>query len=106
MLFGLFQKRKKGKPTAGKVVKSKEKAEVIGTVTHYFPHCKAAVIKLKKPIRAGERILITGHTTNFSQKISSLQMDNTPIETAKEGLEVGIRVKKRVRIKDTVYRTP
>ena len=67
------------KPAAAK----KLKENIIGKVTHYFPHVRAAVIKLKAPLAVGDLIKIKGHTTDFTQKITSLQIDRTPINEAK-----------------------
>jgi hypothetical protein len=100
MIFNLFRK---------KTVKAAHQAqgpegELIGEITHYFGHCKAGVIKLKSAISSGETIHIKGHTTDFKQKIASLQMDNKPIASASKGQEAGFLAKKRVRSGDKVYR--
>ncbi|MFH1381032.1 MAG: hypothetical protein ABIH57_02545 [Candidatus Omnitrophota bacterium] len=95
MFFGLF-KRKKSVAELG---------EPIGEITHFFPHVKAAVIKLKKDSLApGETIYIKGHTSDFEQKISSIQIDHKPIEKAVKGQEAGIKVKSKVRHGDKVYK--
>ncbi|MBM3251777.1 MAG: hypothetical protein FJZ11_03240 [Candidatus Omnitrophica bacterium] len=79
--------------------------ELVGIITHYFPHVKAGVIKIKKgTISLGDTIHIKGHTTNFSQKISSLQIDRKPIESAPKGKEIGLAVKSRVRHNDKVFK--
>ena len=89
------------KPAAAKKVK-KVKEDIIGKVTHYFPHVRAAVIKLKAPLAVGDTIRIKGHTTDFTQKINSLQIDRTPINEAKKGQEIGLLVDSRVRQHDVV----
>jgi translation elongation factor EF-1alpha len=100
MIFGLF-KRKAVKPTG----KEKEpEGELIGEITHYFGHCKAGIVKLTSPLSLGNTIHIKGHTTDFRQKINSLQMDHKPIEAAEKGQEAGFVVKKRVRTGDKVYK--
>ncbi len=79
--------------------------EKIGEVTHYFPHVKAAAVKvLKGGINVGDQIYIKGHTTDFKEKVNSLQLDLVAIEAGKKGQEVGLLVKSRVRIGDSVYR--
>lgn len=79
--------------------------EKIGEVTHYFPKVKAAaVMMLKSGLKAGENIYIKGHTTDFREKIASMQLDHEPIQSAKKGDEIGLLVKSRVRIGDSVYR--
>jgi len=77
--------------------------EVIGMITHYFPHVNAGVIKLDKPLSLGAEIYIKGHTTDFKEKIQSMQIERVPVQSAKPGDEIGILVKKRVRCGDTVY---
>lgn len=113
MIFGFLKKKNKSsqlkvkpKKTIKKVGKTKEpKQELVGNVIHYFPKVKAAVIKIKKgPLLEGDVIYIKGHTTNIKQKIVSMQIDREPIKKAIKGKEVGIRVKKRVRITDKVYK--
>jgi len=83
-------------------VKTKIKGNIIGVITHYFPHVRAAVIKLKAPLSVGDTIKIKGHTTNFTQTIDSLQIDRAPINSAKKGQEIGLLVNSRVRQHDVV----
>ncbi len=89
------------KPAASRVKAAKAPA-VIGIVTHYFPHVNAAAVKLKKELTTGAEVFFKGHTTNFSQKIDSLQIDRVPVAKAKKGKEVGIEVLDRVRAGDKV----
>jgi putative protease len=84
--------------TKGKEVK-------IGRVSHYFPHVKAGAVLVEKgTIAVGDTLHIKGHTTDFKQKVKSLQIDRVPIEEGSKGDEVGILIKSRVRINDTVYK--
>lgn len=95
--------RKKAK--AGKKALSKKMREnILGTVTHYFPHVRAAVIKLDAPLAVGDVVKIKGHTTDFTQKIASMQIDRVPISEAKKGDEIGLLVDSRVRKKDLVFK--
>lgn len=89
-----------------KTAKSPEiNLEKIGEVTHYFPHVKAAAIMvLKTSIKTGDQIYIKGHTTDFKEKIVSMQIDHVPVQEGKKGDEIGLLVKSRVRIGDSVYR--
>ena len=75
---------------------------ILGVVTHYFPHVQAAVVKMKKPLAVGDTILIKGSTTNFKQRVESMQIDHVAIQTAKKGDEIGLQVKDRVRGNDLV----
>lgn len=79
--------------------------EEIGIVTHYFPHVEAAVVKLTKgPLSVGDTIVIKGHTTDFKEKVGSLQLDHVAVESASLGQEIGLKVKNRVREHDAVYK--
>ena len=48
--------------------------------------------------------MIQGHTTNFEQKIESIQIDRKDIPKAEAGQEVGIKMNERVRPHDVVYK--
>lgn len=77
----------------------------IGKVTKYFPKVKAAVIELtEEGLKAGETVLIQGYTTDFQQKVESMQIEKNPIEAAQKGEIIGLEVIKRVRPNDTVYK--
>ncbi len=90
--------------TAKKTVSKKRKEKAIGIVTHYFPKVRAAVVKLKAPLAVGDRIKVKGHTTDFTQAVTSLQIDRVPINSAQKGQEIGLLVDSRVRQHDAVYK--
>lgn len=106
--------RKKARTPAKAVSKARLKAakkaagprlEKIGKVTHYFPRVKAAAVMiLKNSLKVGDEICVKGHTTDFKEKVISMQLDRAPIEEGKKGQEIGLLVKSRVRIGDSVYR--
>lgn len=97
----LKKKAAKKKPAAKKPAVKKN---IIGIVTHYFPHVQAAVIKLKAPLVVGDTVKIKGHTTDFIQKVTSMQIDRVPIQSAKKGDEIGLLVDSRVRQNDSVIK--
>jgi len=97
-------KKKTPKKALKRGASSKEKENLLGIVTHYFPHVRAAVIKLKMPLSNGESIKIKGHTTDFVQVVSSMQIDRVPITNGKKGDEIGLQVSSRVRQQDKVYK--
>jgi len=79
--------------------------EKIAEVTHYFPKVKAAAAMiLKDSLKVGDQIYIKGHTTDFKEPVKSIQLDRVPIQEGKKGQEIGLLVKSRVRIGDTIYR--
>ena len=86
------------------VVKKPQEGKIVGRITHYFPHVQAAVIKLKAPLSVGDTIKVKGHTTDFTQTITSMQIDHLVINSAKKGDEIGLQVSSRVRQHDTIYK--
>ncbi|MCM8799895.1 MAG: translation elongation factor-like protein [Candidatus Omnitrophica bacterium] len=80
------------------------KEKVVGIVTHYFPHVRAGVVKLKSALSLGDNIKIKGHTTDFTQTVTSMQINHVPIQKAKKGQEIGLLVESRVRKNDIVYK--
>lgn len=92
------------RPKKKAVVAPKPKGKIIGRVTHYFPKVRAGVIKLKVPLSVGDVVKIKGYTTDFTQNVSSIQIDHVPINSAKKGQEVGLLVDSRVRQHDVVYK--
>ena len=81
-----------------------KKEEVVGRITHYFGHVEAAAIELTGSLKVGDTIHIKGHTTDLTEVIDSMQIENKPIAEAKKGDVIGIGVKERVRPHDTVYK--
>lgn len=75
----------------------------IGVVTHYYGHLEVAIVKFAKQVEVGTKVKFKGATTDFEEKIDSMQYDHKPIESAKKGQEVGIKVKGKVREGDEVF---
>lgn len=98
--------RKKISVKAGKrMIKAALEALPTAEVTHYFPHVNAAVLKIKTgEIRIGDELLFKGHTTDFKQKVVSMQIDHQPVQIAKKGDDFGVQVKSRVRAGDLVFK--
>ena len=78
---------------------------LIGKISDYFAKIGvAAFTVIDEELCKGDTIHITGHTTDFEQKVSSIQSENETIEIAKIGVGIGIKVKERVRDGDKVYK--
>jgi len=83
---------------------SEEELQEIGKVSHFFSKISVAVVDLKATLSVGDRIRIQGPTTNFEQTVDSMQIEHADVKTAKAGQSIGLKVKERVREKDTVYK--
>lgn len=88
-----------------KVAKAKKikKEKVLGRIEHYFDKIFVAAISVKAPFKVGDTIHIKGHTTDFFQKIGSMQIEHASVMKVKKGDDVGIKVKELVRDHDMVY---
>ena len=77
----------------------------IGTVTHYWNHLHVAGVAISDgELREGDRIHIKGHTSDFEQKVDSMQIDHEKVRVAKAGDEIGLGVIEHAREHDIVYR--
>jgi putative protease len=104
--------RVKKAKTAEKAVKKVEKAvkeEIedlgieVGRVSHYFDKIGVAVVELTKALGVDDLIRIKGTTTDFKQKVKSMQVEHKQITKAKKGDAVGMKVEQEVREHDKVY---
>jgi hypothetical protein len=81
-------------------------AEVeLGKVTHYFSKIGVAAIQITQDVlHVGDTIHIKGHTSDFTQKIDSMQIDGQTVNEATVGQAVGFRVKEHAREHDQVFK--
>jgi len=77
---------------------------MVGKVTHFYNKISVAVVELCDELKLGDKIAIRGKTTNFEQVVESMQIEHKPIEVAKPGDKIGLKVKERVREGDVVYK--
>jgi hypothetical protein len=79
--------------------------ERIGVVTHYYSHLSVATMRLESStLRVGDVIHIRGHTTDFSQKVESLEVNHAPATEVGPNDDFGLKVVKHAREHDVVYK--
>lgn len=79
--------------------------QLIGHVTHYFGKANVAAIKITAgELHVGDTIHVVGHTSDFAQQVDSMQVDRTPVQVAKPGDEIGLKVVAHAREHDEVFR--
>ncbi|OGP69348.1 MAG: hypothetical protein A2170_01515 [Deltaproteobacteria bacterium RBG_13_53_10] len=77
----------------------------VGEVIKFFGKIGVAAIRLSEgALNVGDTIHLVGHTTNFSQRVDSMQVENQSVPEAGPGADIGIRVKDRVREHNAVYK--
>jgi translation elongation factor EF-Tu-like GTPase len=77
---------------------------MIGKVTHFYPKVGVAAIVLEDHLERGDRIHIHGHSEDFYQTVTSMEMEHVPVTEADSGQDIGVRVEQRVHPGDVVYR--
>ena len=76
----------------------------IGNITHYYNHLHVATVTITDgELHVGDMIHVEGHTSDFTQKIGSMELDHAPVEVAVPGDTVGIEIKEYAREHDSVY---
>jgi putative protease len=76
----------------------------IGRITHYYSHLNVAVLELTDRLKLGETIHIFGHTTDFIQKVTSMEVDHHRVVVVEPGDNVALKVVEPVRVHDVIYR--
>jgi putative protease len=79
--------------------------ERIGVVTHYFSHLSVALIRLESGmLRVGDTIHIKGHTTDFTQRVESLEVEHASVDEVGPQDNFGTKVVAHAREHDLVYK--
>ena len=55
---------------------------LIGKVKDYFKKVGVAALELEGPLKVGDVIRITGHTTDLTQPVESMQIERVDVEEA------------------------
>jgi hypothetical protein len=79
--------------------------ERIGMVTHYYSHLSVATLRLESgTLRVGDVIHIRGHTTDFNQRVESLEVNHAPVTEVGPSDDFGLKVVEHTREHDVVYK--
>jgi hypothetical protein len=93
------------KPTPSLPAQSTPPGERIGVVTHYYSNLSVATLRLESgTLRVGDVIHIGGHTTDFSQRVESLEVNHAPATEVGPNDDFGLKVVGHVREHDVVYK--
>lgn len=76
----------------------------IGAVDHFFDKISVAMIKLSDALNVGEKIHVKGKAADFTQDVTSMQIDRVPAQAAKTGDLISLKVDQKVRAGDAVYK--
>lgn len=79
--------------------------QLVGTVSHYFKGPSVAIVRVTDgELAVGDRIRFHGHTTDFTEQLTSMEVNHQKVERARAGEEVAIQVTDRTREHDQVFR--
>ena len=79
--------------------------EKVGEVVKFFAKpCVAAIKITDGEVKIGDAIRIIGHTTDITNILESMEIDNQKVEKAVAGDFIGIKVSDRVRQGDEVFK--
>jgi len=101
---------KKTEPPAKATVKptpqSASQEQRIGVVTHYYSHLSVATMRLEPgtTLHVGDVVHIHGHTTDFTQKVESLEVDRAPVSEVGPNDDFGLKVIEHAREHDAVFK--
>lgn len=77
----------------------------LGHITHYFGKIMVAAIELTDgDLAVGDTIHIKGHTSDFNEKISAMQIEHVEVPKATKGQSIGIRISQHARVGDDVFK--
>ena len=77
----------------------------LGKVTHYFSKIGVAAIEIEREsLAVGDTIHIKGHTSDFTQKVDSMQLEHESVSLARPGQSVGIHTNSHAHEHDKVLK--
>ena len=76
----------------------------IGVVSHWFGKISVAAVALSSKVAIGDRIHVLGHTTDFEQEVTSMQVMHQDVSKAGPGDDVAIKLTARARHGDRVLK--
>jgi len=79
--------------------------EQVAVIVKFFAKPSVAALEVTNgTIVKGDLLKYKGHTTDFTEEITSMEIDNQSVDEVKAGDLVGVKVKERVREGDKVYK--
>ena len=79
--------------------------EQVGVIVKFFAKPSVAALEVTQgTIKKGDLLKYKGHTTEFTEAIASMEVDNQAVDEVKAGDMVGVKVKERVREGDKVFK--
>jgi peptide subunit release factor RF-3 len=79
--------------------------EKIGEVVKFFAKPSVAAVKITAgEVKNGDQLKFFGHTTDFTDTLESMEVNNQKIDKAVPGDYIGVKTSDRVRPGDEVFK--
>lgn len=79
--------------------------QALGRVIHYYDKAMVAIVRLTGGgIRVGDRVKFVHHDSEFSQPVTSMEVEHKQIKSAKKKEEVAIKVDQKTHEGALVYK--
>jgi len=76
----------------------------IGKVTHYYDKLGVAVVEVaNQALKVGDTVKVSGHDKEFTQTVSSLQIEHRQVQEVPVGESCGMKVDQPVKEGDVLY---
>jgi len=94
------------RPAPGRTAQPVPVEQRIGVVTHYYGHLSVVAMQLEPgaTLRVGDVIHISGHTTDFTQRVESLEVNHAPVTEVAPNEDFGLKVVEHAREHDVVFK--
>ncbi|MGC8651118.1 MAG: translation elongation factor-like protein [Minisyncoccia bacterium] len=77
--------------------------KLIGKITHYYGKINVAIVEIMGPLSVNDQIHVKGHTTDFNQVVSSMQVEHENVPKAQKGDLIGLKLEQPVKEGDEIY---
>ena len=74
----------------------------IGHINHFYNRIGVAVLSLIGILNLGDQVHISGHTTDFIQDVTSMEIEHKKVSSVGPGDEVALKVNEPVRKGDQI----
>lgn len=76
----------------------------IAKITHYYDKIGVAVVDVTgKALKVGDMVKISGHDGEFTQEITSLQVEHEQVQSIAKGKSGALKTDKPVKDGDVIY---
>jgi len=89
--------KKKAMRKPGRVKASAKAAGTLGKVIHYYDKIGVGIVKMAGSLRVGESVVFKRGPEEFAQQVTSMEVDHTPVNEAKKGQIIGLKVNQPVK---------